>query len=107
MFPYTYTTRKRKNKKAKMSKKGSEDHFFCQAAPVWAVAAAATRPASVRRRSWESGSGALAAEEAVSGAGVGLNAAAMLPMASAVAEGKEVEVVTVTVFEGGEAAAAV
>ena len=53
-----------------------------------------------RRRSWESGSRFEAAEEAVRGAGAGLNAA-MLPMASAVAEGREVEVVTATLFEGG------
>ena len=57
----------------------------------------------MRRRSWESASGDLAAEaeeEAVSGAGAGLNAAVLLPMASAVAEGKDVEVLT-PLFEAG------
>ena len=60
----------------------------------------------MRRRSWESASGDLAAEaeeEAVSGAGAGLNAAVLLPMASAVAEGKEVELLLLItpLFEAG------
>ena len=46
---------------------------------------------------------AAAEEDGVSGAGVGLNAAMLLPMASAVAEGKEVELLLLItpLFEAG------